>query len=262
MPSFKGQGQSSLATEAKVRGISYALAINLNIFTAKFSRTRYCYWHFDLNAGSGFNDQVGCIGTPLTFLAQAKAAGLDRYFAAFCDIDKDRVTELMLRPEVANDERAFVMHGDNSELCAAIPHIIEARGERPEHALGTILSDDNAVGIPVAALSRLTGGCPKLDIVIHWNSTAHKRVLRAMPASRLMSLPEAISAIRKPHWWIREPVGVHGFTLLVGRGVDIAPPRALGFHRVGTHFGDTVLERCTLTAAEQRANGPAQGSLI
>ena len=155
MPSFQGQGQSDLATEAKVRGLSYALAINLRIYAQKFAATKFRYWHFDLNAGSGFNDQVGCIGSPLTFLAQAAQIGVERYFAGFCDIDADRVKALLSRPEVSNDERAFVFHGDNAALVGAIPSIIADRGERVEYALGTVVSDDNATGVPVAELAKL-----------------------------------------------------------------------------------------------------------
>jgi hypothetical protein len=261
MPSFFGQGQSELATEAKVRGLSYALAINLRIYAAKFAASRYRYWHFDLNAGSGFNDKVGCVGSPLTFLAQADASKIGRYFAGFCDCDEDAVRLLRARPEVSSNPSAFIFHGDNGALCDAIPHIIAA-SERPEFALGTVISDDNATGVPVAQLAKLAQTCPRLDIVIHWNSTAFKRVLRRYPEHTMLSLPDAIEAIPKPFWWIREPVSAHGFTLLIGRGKLIQAPAALGFHILGSHKGQQILQRCSQTTEELRAMGPAQGGLF
>lgn len=261
MPSYFGQGQSELATEAKVRGLSYALAINLRIYAAKFAASRYRYWHFDLNAGSGFNDRVGCVGSPLTFLAQIEATNIRRYFAGFCDCDVDAIRALKTRPEVSGNESAFIFHGDNGPLCGAIPHIIAA-SERPEFALGTVISDDNATGVPVAQLAQLATMCPRLDIVIHWNSTAFKRVLRRYPERPLFSLPEAIDAIPKPYWWIRRPISSHGFTLLVGRNKLIPAPAALGFHLLGSYEGQQILQRCTNTSSELLAMGPTQGGLF
>lgn len=66
------QGQSAFATEIKQRGLMAAFAINLAIFQRQYGNNpRARYLHVDLNAGSGFNDKVGCIGSPLAFLAAA-----------------------------------------------------------------------------------------------------------------------------------------------------------------------------------------------
>lgn len=251
-----GQGQSVLTTEAKIRGLSYAMAINMRIFLNKFGASRFRYWYFDLNAGCGFNHDIGCIGSPLTFLAEAQRQGVERYFAGFCDHDEIAVRELMACPEVRGNPRAHVFHGDNAEYVDAIPYLI-GRHERPNFAIGTVLSDDNGSGIPVDKLAALSRSAPRLDIVIHWNSTGIKRA-----HGRRIFLAETMAAIGKKHWWIREPVGKFGFTMLVGQGICISPSSlTTGFHKIESLRGQSLLERCGYTHEEQKARGPQQGGL-
>ena len=54
MPSRIRQGQS-IATVDKERRIAAAMSVSMRIANGAFGRKGYRYWHFDANAGSGWN---------------------------------------------------------------------------------------------------------------------------------------------------------------------------------------------------------------
>ncbi|MCU0246153.1 MAG: hypothetical protein MUC42_06250 [Bryobacter sp.] len=258
MPVFVGQGQSA-ATEAKERGLGAAFATNLRIFNARFGNDRRAiYMHFDLNCGSGTNEEVGCDGSPIAFLHAARRSDVHRYMASFVDRDTKAVNELLARKEIAEDDRCFVLHGDNGEYIETIPGIIRGRGERPEFAIGSVLCDPNGTDVPVPRLARLSGTCPRLDIFINWNSAAYKRQRGAKGTLR-----EAIETIGKKHWLIRAPIGIHQFTVLIGRNVATNDHKSEGFHHLNSEHGQYILDRCNLTKTEfEETAGRGQGKLF
>lgn len=256
MPIKCSQGQSALTTEAKQRGLGYAFKVNATVFRTFSQWARY--FHFDLNAGSGFNEEVGCIGSPVTFVETMRSAGIPRYHASFCDIERANVEALMRRPELT--DMCFVHHGDNRELALMIPGIIRHYNENPKFAIGSILSDPNGAQVPVDELSYVSRECPRLDLVIHWNSTINKRLRNGIkPEER--SLNEVIDALEKSHWLIREPCGIHQFTLLVGRNSRFGDYKAIGFHHLESEKGKDILMRCNLTSAQYAAKA-GQGELF
>jgi len=87
----KNQGQSGIVTEAKERGLSLTFQSNLWVFRrlkSRFSNSKFKYFHFDLNCGSGWNDDVDCIGSPIAFVDSASAVGVESYYVGFCDNDE------------------------------------------------------------------------------------------------------------------------------------------------------------------------------
>lgn len=242
------QGQS-LVTEDKARGFGKAFAINLRIFQSRFADKAWArYFHFDLNAGSGYNDEADCIGSPLAFLSAVHRLEVTNYRAFFVDISRDAVSELLHRPEVTSDERSFVMHGDNAEFVRAIPSIIEASGDRPGMAIGSVLVDDNGTGIPVHELADLAAACPRLDLFINITATGLKRAFHV----RSLRLSDIVGGIDKQHWLIREPIGAFQWTMLLGRNVQVNDHRSEGFYHLESEQGRQVMERCNYTAAELR----------
>lgn len=242
------QGQS-LVTEDKARGFGKAFAINLRIFQSRFADKSWArYFHFDLNAGSGYNDEADCIGSPLAFLSAVHRLEVTNYRAFFVDISRDAVSELLKRPEIASDERSFVMHGDNAEFVRAIPSIIEAAGDKAHMAIGSVLVDDNGTGIPIHELAALAAVCPRLDLFINITATGLKRAFQ----TRQLRLTDIITGIEKQHWLIREPLGQFQWTMLLGRNVQVNDHRAEGFYHLESKQGQQALERCNYTAAELR----------
>jgi three-Cys-motif partner protein len=258
MPVFVGQGQSA-ATEAKERGLGAAFATNLRIFNSRFGNDRRAiYMHFDLNCGSGTNEEVGCDGSPIAFLHAARRADVQRYMASFIDRDTKAVKDLLACKEVSEDDRCFVHHGDNGEYIDVIPDIISNRRERPEFAIGSVLCDPNGTDIPVARLAQLSVACPRLDIFLNWNSAAYKRQRGAKGTLR-----DAVDAIGKKHWLIRAPLGIHQFTVLIGRNVAVNDHKSEGFYHLQSERGQEIFDRCNLTRGEFQENAiRGQGKLF
>lgn len=239
-----GQGQSDV-TEWKERGIGAACAVSLRIFS-KFA-DRYTYFHFDINAGTGWNVAANCIGSPVAFTRTATQQGIHRFAGYFCDIDPDACRALLAHSEIGADPRCTVFHGDNRGLVPAIPDLIRRRRENPLHAIGTILIDPNGCDIPLDELSRVNVESPKLDFIVNWNSTAFKRNRMANGTTDLRA---AVEKMGKRHWLIRKPTSMHQFTLLVGRNIKVGNHAALGFHDLDTDLGRSIFDHCNLTVAE------------
>lgn len=244
---IQGQGDS---TEFKERGLSAAFWVNLTIFQRGFGQAgRFRYFHFDLNAGGGFNEQAGCIGSPLAFLQATRSANCERFFAGFVDIDKAKVRSLLARPELQRPD-CFMFHGDNRGFIGQIPDLIRAYGENPRQAIGTVLSDPNGIEVPLEELAWLSGECPKLDLVINWNSTSVKRTMGVF--GRGTRLTDALPVLRKKHWLIRMPLTIHQFTLLIGRNIPTGEHRRLGLYHLNSPPGVSILNRCSYTAEERK----------
>lgn len=237
------QGQSD-STEFKERGLEAAFAINLRIFKAKIAARfgdRFPYWHFDLNCGSGINEQIGCIGSPLAFLRAVESVGLPHYFAGFCDIDEGHLGALMGREQLRDNKNCFTFHGKNASLVEAIPDII-AKIERPERATGMVLSDPNGFEVPIDELANLSRLCPRLDIAIHWN-TRIRRLFRGKGWD-FIDVDEAIAMLGKQHWLIREPRGAHQWTVLIGRNIATGDHRTMGYFHLASEKGQEIMRRC------------------
>lgn len=242
------QGQSD-ATEYKERGLEAAFSINIGIFQSQFGASRFSYWHFDLNCGSGYNDQVGCIGSPLAFLRATESRRCDRYVAAFCDKDSAALDTLMRREGVIANNRCLLFNGRNASLVAAIPDLIAARGENPKLTVGMVLSDPNGFEVPLDELATLARECPRIDIAIHWNSRLRK--LYHGNGWEYVDIDAAMEQLGKRHWLIREPMGDWKWTVLIGRNVVTGDHRGLGYHHLGSPRGADILDRCKVDLARK-----------
>jgi hypothetical protein len=259
MPIKKLQGQSGDATEIKQRGLSFAFRVGLAVLKKSFNK--YPYFHFDLHAGSGYNDDAACIGSPLAFLSEVRFAACDNYFAGFCDKDEKQVRALLQRPEL-DHSRCRIFHGDNAEFLQMIPRVITHHNERLHYATGSVLSDPNGAAVPIEELAWLAETCPRIDVILHWNSTIVKRLRNGIKPDQI-SLTDAIKQIRKSHWLIREPVGIHQFTMLIGRNHRFNDWRAMGFNHLDSPVGQNIFERCSLSKREiDKLQMQAQGGLF
>jgi hypothetical protein len=239
----QGQGNS---TEFKERGLQSAFKINMNVFNGVKAKHAYGvnwrYFHFDLNSGSGINQDVGCIGSPLAFLEAARLSECDNYLAGFCDTNEQALAELLKRPGIHQNPSCFCFHGDNSSLIEAIPSII-SNSEKPKHAMGMVLSDPNGADIPFDGLEWLSKETPKIDFCLNWNSTQFKRNRGAFGDHR-PTMEEAIDRLNKGHWLIRQPMGRWQWTLLIGRNTKIGEHPALGFYHLDSSKGQEIFRRC------------------
>jgi len=253
----KVQGQSGDATEIKQRGLSYAFRVGMAV-AVKYPS--WGYFHFDLHAGSGYNEEAKCIGSPLAFLSEARRVNCTTYFAGFCDRDHDQIKSLLNRPEIDHD-RCRLFHGDNAALLRMVPDIIRLYGKK-NNVIGSVLSDPNGADVPIDELAWLARECPKIDIILHWNSTIVKRLRGGIRPDQI-SLTDAIRRIAKSSWLIREPVGIHQFTMLIGRNFRFGDWKSMGFYFLDSPKGQDILQRCALPKHEiLRGKPPDQEAFL
>jgi hypothetical protein len=215
---------------------------------------RYPFFHFDIFAGSGWNSEAECIGSPVAFVREASAQGIVNFRAHFCDINQSACGALLNHREIGWDERCFIHHGDNSGLVLAIPDLIRAAGDDPAEAIGTVVVDPNGCDVPIEDLAMLNRLAPKLDVILNVGATSFKRVRKYKENhghDDAIDLRFLMDRIGKAHWQIREPQGRNQWTLLVGRnGVRAGSHRALGFHDVESDYGQHLFNVCNLTPEE------------
>lgn len=243
------QGQSGDATEIKQRGLSFAFRIGLMVAVRKFPQ--YRYFHFDLNAGSGINEEAGCIGSPLSFLNETSVMQCRQFFAAFCDREADQVRALLSRSAL-KDTRCNVFHCDNAELLSIAPDIVTSYGERRQYAIGSVLSDPNGCDVPIDDIAEIAHALPRLDVIFHWNSTITKRLRYGIKPTQIM-LNDVPRLVPKAHWLIREPIGPHQFTMLVGRNFRSGDYPSMGFFHLDSERGQHIMEKCSVSDRERLA---------
>lgn len=244
MPITKKQGQCKDATEWKERGIAAAISVNLRIFKSIYANKSWAvYQHFDLNSGSGINEEIGCIGSPLAFIQSADELGVFNFNAHFIDKDRSAIEQLYAR-EVMQRKNCTLFHGDNKSLIEVIPDLIQLT-DKPRMAIGTVVIDPNGADVPINELAWLARECPKLDFIINWNSTIFKRL-----EGRKGRLQDVMESINKKHWLIRQPVSIHQWTVLICRNTRIGDHKSLGFHHLNSEIGQHIFKTCNHTKAE------------
>lgn len=247
------QGQSR-ATIDKQRCLASALSIGLRIansFAQKNPWSQFNFWHFDANAGSGWNQAVDVPGSPIVFHTMAdEHLTKMRRAAFFCDINEKSLRELQFRlaAERNHIETSYLFHGDNTEALEVFGCRI-AEVENPRHAIGCIIVDPNGywykskegVGAPTAAVRAFTGAFPKIDIVLNLN-TRWYRMARTHPwGSAIPSPRDVLAGLNKKHWLIkRTQVGGDDFLLAVGRNTATGDHRCIGMHKAESEEGQYI----------------------
>ena len=235
------QGQSDLATERKQRGLSYALRLSY-VVLRKHSDWAKPYLHFDLNAGNGYNDKAGCVGSPLTFMRIF--GGMPHFRATFIDCDESQINVLRSR-EIMKDERCKMIVGDNAEFLNSL----QIRGD---WQFGTILSDPNGSDVPIDGLIYAGHKYKQIDQIFHWNSTITKRLRYGIKPTQIV-LSDIPRLIPKTSWLIREPVSKHQFAMLIGRNYRGNDWPSGGFYHLDSPRGEMIMDRCSRSTKEREA---------
>jgi len=243
----QGQGLSTRRKEERFRAV---FALSLGVSKAvSFAK----YWHIDLNAGSGWNEECDCPGSPVVFLEVAEEMGRS-FQAFFCDSNVDYLKELQGRVygwiERFDEAGIEIMPGDNGEALATITQRIRDEDPRPELAIGTCVCDPNGPknGFPGKALEAFAADFPRIDLVLNVNV----RVWRAAVGARekaikgfedWMDLGDAISRFNKKLWMVSNPPRVQGdcFSIFYGTNANIKETSFQGFHSLRSREGQQIL---------------------
>jgi hypothetical protein len=245
------QGQS-IATIDKERRIGAALSVSMRIARARFAG-KFRYYHFDANAGSGWNEKVEVEGSPIVFLRLMRTY-LEGMKAApfFCDINEEAMTKLRGRVLSLGNlpSTPFLILGDNEEGMEVFMECLRTSGENPEHIVGSVLVDPNGcfyrsaegIGAPVKVLPKLCDEFPKIDVVLNINCRQH--VLQKSHGW----VPPLIDTLLslKPYWLVsykRVGKSNQGFLLAVGRSIRANDHTSLNFFHLDSDDGRYVIEQ-------------------
>lgn len=169
------QGQS-LSTIDKERQIAGMIAVNMRIVRAKCPRDSY--FHVDLNAGTGWNDEFGVPGTPMVFVQLAEEYLPGRWNAVFFEVDAGRARELSNR--FRGIPRIHIEEADNRSFVQWTRYLSRWQ-------LGSVLADPNGylyrgadgMGCPIVEMAEFFTRFPRMDLFANIN-LRHYKLIRGL----------------------------------------------------------------------------------
>jgi hypothetical protein len=239
------QGQSAY-TRFKEERFVPVLAQSLRISKAD-KIARFAYYHVDLNAGSGFNEEVKVAGSPLNFLAAVERNQRRNFYAFFVDRDLSCIRDLIRRPQVeAHADRVRLFHADNAEILPIVSEFVAAREPNPHLAIGSILIDPNGYhkGVPWEALREFCAAHPRFDLFINLNIRSYRmersHILTDWKQYELRPVSQFPTWFSRPHWMWTDIVQLAGNSWMqfVARTMATDTP---GYSQIG--FYDSRSER-------------------
>jgi hypothetical protein len=246
----------SIATIDKERCLASALSIGAKIASKKFAN-RFPYWHFDANAGCGWNDVVDVPGSPVVFHQVADLClGNMRRNAFFCDIDKQAVCALDARLQDGGwASTSYLIPGDNEEALQVFGKCIEQSGEDPQKAVGSVIIDPNGyyyrtpegVGAPINSIVEFSTKFLRIDIILNLNARTYRMGLAQSKRGQnhhVMPPEDVLASLNKQHWLVRwTHRGGNDWLLAVGRNFETGDHKAIGFYRLESAEGREIIER-------------------
>jgi hypothetical protein len=247
MPSRIRQGQS-IATVDKERRIAAAMSVSMRIANNVFGGKGYRYWHFDANAGNGWNHEVGVPGSPVVFWHVAETC-LRRMEPApfFCDRDAMAIEQLRARlGHIPAGAGSILLPGDNEDGLGVFADSIRI-SEKPHYAVGSLIIDPNGyyyrsakgIGAPVAGLQWFVREFPRIDIILNLNMrTFHLQ----RGAGHAVATPASVLAsLNRKHWLVSQAGGQSRHLLAVGRNMATGDHKALGLYDIDSDAGRKIL---------------------
>lgn len=250
----QGQGQT---TRRKLDCFASLFRQSL-LISRKYSLMPWPYWHIDLNAGSGWNSEVECEGSPVIFARTAREVGRCCR-ANFCDNGPAQIEAL--RPRLAevgwpnNWTDHLIEVAENDVFLFTVARLITAE-EKPQFAVGSVLSDPNGPsGLPVGSLAAFAKLFPRIDVIININASCFARIRgckenpttpanRAI-AAKYLELYEVIKMIDRPHWHVLNNRRATGFgdrfLILVGRTLNRKKPPTPDFVSLESIAGQEIV---------------------
>lgn len=215
--------------------------------------------YIDANAGSGWNNKVNCIGSPLLFLKEASRYEFkkDIHF-----IEEDASQMVSLGATLLNDfpeEEIELWNGNNREI---LPKIVEQSGKR----YGLIYYDPNG---PKDLFESVANICDHsnsrfIDVLIRLSGTDYKRVKNGLNAfgiknnqahliGKYPNLKDQLKIIKKKVWLIRDIIDPDPaqWTFLFGTNwTDYPSWETQGFYKTTSSKGTAILNRVSYTIPE------------
>jgi hypothetical protein len=243
------QGQSR-ATIDKERRIGSLLKISMQIAASKFGGGRWNYFHFDANAGSGWNEVVDVPGSPRVFwdLADRHLANMP-FHAFFAERSASRAHALLRAVPGRPPQRSgsYVFARDNEEVLAVFAQFIRDH-DRPAYAVGTVIVDPNgwfyrnshSEGAPVTGLYEFAKEFPKIDIALNLNARTYR--LQRGDGQCVQGPEEVMRGLGKAHWLVSHATyGGNNYFLAIGRNTVTGDHKALGMYDLKSEQGRYII---------------------
>jgi len=252
---MSGQGQG-VGTARKQELFFHANAVGMRIFVSKPQLSRFPFWLFDGNCGSGWNDEVGVIGSPINAHLVADQLGLAASRRQFYFCDRNQTSMLALQARLAADPAweacSYLHNGDNEEGLALFGQRIVDR-EKPEFAVGAVIVDPNGwfyrdrkgEGPPIDGLQAFAQQFKRIDIILNLNVRTYclqKGQLQKGRGPDVMPPREVLSCLHRENWLVGQiKVGQSRFWVAVGRNVATGDHRRVGLYHLDSEEGREVM---------------------
>lgn len=205
------------------------------------------YYYFDLNAGPGLTHDYA--GSPAIFLQEASKYPSMKVHATLIEVRKDNTEALakVLAPYHSSTRIFDIRHGDHNDV---LPEYFV--GQRKKR-LGLVYTDPTGSIPPFDLLAEMSKvSCyAKTDFLISCAATTIKRARGCSVCHQNKHLVYFLGAIDKQYWNVREPLGRHQWTLLIGSNWNAYPTfKHLGFYSASSEKGKAILERLNYSSKE------------
>lgn len=139
----------------------------------------------------------------------------------------------------------LVFHGDHNEVLPKL--YTKSKLQR----FGLIYNDPSGTLPSFEVLSDFARFFPKVDILIYVSAANIKRMRKSTRVNHELTLTECTISIGKRHWLIREPIGRHQWTFLLGTNWKNFPKyKKIGFYHTLSQQGGKIITKLNYTSEE------------
>lgn len=258
----QGEGPN---TPRKQQG--FAMLFRTGLLISK-SLLRFHYWHLDMHAGSGWNPNANCPGSPVVFLEEARKVGRS-FRALFCDNDPATVAQLRKRLAFAieefDDAAISILCEDNRDALSYFAEWIASESESPAKAFGSILLDPNGFkkeDVPLEHLRIFFAVHERIDLILNVNVSLFARVRGCKGNPNTPGFddwPDPVDVFGleslKRFWLVRNPQrGGNGdrFVIFVGRNTTAGMTRFEEFYPLHSEQGQAIVRHLVRVQPDQR----------
>lgn len=248
-PLFQGQSQSTIIKQASLESAIKSLMFPYREIQQRFNCPIVMA---ETNSGTGHNDHVDIVGSPILFKDAAEKMGVS-VVRFLCDLNSKSLETLKCR--MGEDSNTHYYPMDNHKFASILPlEVMEKAGiSNLDYARGIVYVDPNGItkGFPMESLIEMSSMMPGVDIAINYPATTSKRCKGAFNGSDKYHLVSSIiKRFGKKRGIIREPHGENQWTLfLLTNYANFKLSKQMklhGFRDIDSDAGKQIIARCDL----------------
>lgn len=207
----------------------------------------------DLMAGPGLDDD-GDAGSPCILLDTVRAHAAQAQLW-FCEDNRERGQRLLQVMSPQQGSSSFPVEVCLEDCRRAFPRYLDTLGQTwpLERVFGLIYADPTTEA-PWETLAYAARALRRVDILISLPACTIKRVVGTHgPSGAHLPLPAGMGMVQKDVWLIRELVGRHQWTFLLGTNYpDMHECKRIGLVRLDSPHGQRIWDRACLTAEQMQ----------